>query len=188
MFNDKRGGKIALVAHCLLNQNAKVGGLARYPGIVPGIVDLLIKYDFGIIQIPCPEMMAAGIARWGQVKEQYMCYGFYKDFRQIAISLIDSISDYITHGYTIVLVGIDGSPSCGVHITESNSNWGGTMLSNDDCQVENIQAPGAFVELFQKEVSKRGMKPIPAIGLPMDLKDGKFDLSELEKFLASVTK
>jgi len=37
---DKRSGKLALVAHCLLNQNAKVPGTAGWPGLARPVVEL----------------------------------------------------------------------------------------------------------------------------------------------------
>lgn len=32
MFDDKRGKKLILVSHCILNQNAKLDECAHYPG------------------------------------------------------------------------------------------------------------------------------------------------------------
>ena len=41
-IDDARAGKIIFVVHCLLNQNAKVRGIARYPAAVRPIIDLLL--------------------------------------------------------------------------------------------------------------------------------------------------
>ena len=186
MITDQRGCKIALVAHCLLNQNAKVKGLAQYPGIVPGLVELLFKYDFAVMQMPCPEMSSAGLKRWGQVKEQYMCRGYVKVFENDAETVLNSIADYLDEEYKLVLIGIDGSPSCGVNISESNSGWGGTMLSKEECFVENIEAPGAFIEILNQKAAARGMRQIPSIGIPLDVAGGAIDLAQLERFLSAI--
>ena len=76
LFNDKRSRKVALVANCIINQNAKVDGYALYPAMVPGFINLLEKYNFAIEQMPCPEMYTAGIRRWWQVSEQYSTSGY----------------------------------------------------------------------------------------------------------------
>ena len=39
MFEDKRSGKIAIVAHCILNQNSRVSGLAKRSSIITEIVE-----------------------------------------------------------------------------------------------------------------------------------------------------
>lgn len=40
---DKRGGRFALVLHCLLNQNALEPGYAMYSAAVEPVVNYLIK-------------------------------------------------------------------------------------------------------------------------------------------------
>jgi len=44
---DKRAKKVALVAHCLLNKNAKVNGFAFFPAMVGEIIDLLRDHEYG---------------------------------------------------------------------------------------------------------------------------------------------
>ena len=53
---DSRSGKIIFLSHCCLNQNAKVRGIARYPGAIRPLVELLLEHGVGIYQMPCPEM------------------------------------------------------------------------------------------------------------------------------------
>jgi hypothetical protein len=53
--------RVAFVAHCLVNQNAKVQEFARSPGVVPGVVERMRRHGYRIQQLPCPEMAFAGV-------------------------------------------------------------------------------------------------------------------------------
>ena len=66
-----RSRRVAFVAHCLVNQNAKVQEFARSPGVVPGVVERLRTHGYRIQQLPCPEMAFAGVNRWWQGRELY---------------------------------------------------------------------------------------------------------------------
>jgi hypothetical protein len=46
MFDDKRSKKVILIAHCILNQNAKINHCAHYPGVIKRVAQILI--DAGI--------------------------------------------------------------------------------------------------------------------------------------------
>jgi predicted secreted protein len=63
MFNDKRSKKIILVSHCILNQNTKLDECTHFPGPVWDVVKLLADRGYGIIQIPCPELLLLGLDR-----------------------------------------------------------------------------------------------------------------------------
>ena len=58
--------KIALVANCLLNQNAKVCEGARYRGVVSPVVDALLSRGYQLQQLPCPELAFAGARQIGR--------------------------------------------------------------------------------------------------------------------------
>ena len=51
----KRGRKIVAVAHCILNVNAKVYGIAQCPAGATDLINLLMDNGYGIIQLPCIE-------------------------------------------------------------------------------------------------------------------------------------
>jgi predicted secreted protein len=61
--------RVAFVAHCLVNQNAKVQEFARAAGVVPGVIERLRAHGYRLQQLPCPEMAFAGINRWWQERE-----------------------------------------------------------------------------------------------------------------------
>ncbi len=53
--------KVAFIAHCLLNQNAKVIGGAKRPGMWEPVIDLLLENGWEIRQMPCPELAFGGV-------------------------------------------------------------------------------------------------------------------------------
>jgi predicted secreted protein len=46
--------KVALLANCLLNQNAKVCEGAHYRGVVSPVVEALRTRGYTLLQLPCP--------------------------------------------------------------------------------------------------------------------------------------
>lgn len=122
----ERSRKIILLAHCVLNGNAKVEGLCGYRGAMPEVVTLLMQYGIGMVQLPCPEMQVLGCARWGHVKEQLDTPHFRKVSGELLSPIVMQLQDYQRNGYDLVaVVGLDGSPSCGVTRTCSGSAWRG---------------------------------------------------------------
>jgi predicted secreted protein len=147
MAQDVRSGKVVLVAYCILNQNSRVLGLARYPAVIPEIVDTLTRHNIGIIQMPCPEIAFAGLKRAAQTKEQYDKPKFRKYCRQIAISLADQVQEYLQNDVKVVAVlGVEGSPSCGV------SEASGILMEELKAELEQRSILVPFHELDFKEI------------------------------------
>ena len=134
-IKDKRSRKVVFLSHCILNENTRFLGGACRPGCVSEIVTQCVEKNIGIVQIPCPEQKA-----WGGVIKRLllMAYGakgtFLYTCRYIAIPLIllytkwiygwmarqtaHQIKDYLDSGFSLHgVVGIDGSPTCGVSQT-----------------------------------------------------------------------
>ena len=63
MFEDKRSKRVLLVAHCVLNQNAKIDRCAHYLGAIKEIAQTLLDSGVGIVQMPCPELAHLGLDR-----------------------------------------------------------------------------------------------------------------------------
>jgi predicted secreted protein len=55
--------KILLIAHCLLNQNAKINRCAHFPGAIQELAHLLGDSGVGLLQMPCPELLYLGLDR-----------------------------------------------------------------------------------------------------------------------------
>ena len=144
MYRSKR---IIAVHHCLLNQNARAKGLAKREGIVEEIME---KYKGrGIYQIPCPELRFLGAEREPLTKTDYDMPTFREICEEIAKEVAEDLRRFIEAGYEIIaILGVEGSPSCGVtstHITQ-------------DGEVREVEGEGILVEEIKRALKKRGMK------------------------------
>ena len=73
-----------------------------------------------IEQMPCPELAFTGLNRFWAVKEQLDTTAFRRHCRRIAAAVSGAIEVHVERGDDVILVGIEGSPSMGVHITSSD--------------------------------------------------------------------
>lgn len=158
--------KVAFVAHCLVNQNAKVAESARCRGVVTPVVDCLRRHGYQLQQLPCPEMTFLGVNRWWQTKEQYDTLGYRRHCRTLARITADSIEQFQRRDYEMVIVGLDGSPSSGVRFTgTARGRWGGRPESSED-DFQMVAGMGVWMEELKAELERRGI-PFPrATGIP----------------------
>ncbi|MDG6898705.1 MAG: hypothetical protein JRN24_03095 [Nitrososphaerota archaeon] len=179
----KKLKRVAFVAHCLVNQNAKVAEFARLPGVVTPIVDLLRERGYVIEQLPCPETLFNGLTRWWTSREIYDNPGYHKHCRSLARATADVIEKYHKEGYELALVGLDGSPSSGVRYTGvSEPVWGGRPQAKIE-EFRMVPGRGVWIEELEAELKERGIKFDLATGIPMDSND--FDMPKSVKELAS---
>lgn len=132
---DPRGRRVVLLSHCLLNQNVRyLGGASRSAGYREVVDDYLAR-GVGIHQMPCPEQRA-----WGGVLKRTMLLAYgaggtlrgplvrwllgpflrYTRLRyaHLARAVARDVTDYRRSGIEVVeVVGVAGSPSCGVCTT-----------------------------------------------------------------------
>ncbi|GAA2156264.1 2-thiouracil desulfurase family protein [Nocardioides koreensis] len=132
---DRRGRRVVLLSHCLLDQNVRYLGGAEAAGGVPDVVDRYLAEGTGIHQLPCPERHA-----WGGVEKRGMllAFGAAGTPRAPAVRLLSNaflrwtrlvydhlarratreVRAYRRAGVEVVgFVGVADSPSCGVHST-----------------------------------------------------------------------
>jgi predicted secreted protein len=131
MFTDIRAKKIVVLAHCILNQNAKLDRCAHCPGAVREVVGVLLENDIGILQMECPEMLHLGLeretdraanpsvasedTRIGRRMQEPAAQAIID---RIARNTVQQICDYRKNGFAVIgILGINGSPSCGVETT-----------------------------------------------------------------------
>lgn len=176
--------KIALVANCLLNQNAKVCQGAHYRGVVTPVVEALRSRGYQLHQLPCPELAFAGVRRWWAVYEQYDTPAYRAHCRRLAQAVAPLIEGYLRHGDEVILIGLDGSPSTGVRFTSSKPDWGGRPNRPED-DWDIVERRGIWIEELEAELARRGLPPLPATGWALDM--GRLDEAgsrrELEEFL-----
>src|SRR5207249_6968683 len=76
--------RVAFIAHCLLNQNAKVEGGSKRPGMWEPVLDLLHEHGYTVRQMPCPELAFGGARRFWGVREQFDTPLYRRHCRRIA--------------------------------------------------------------------------------------------------------
>jgi predicted secreted protein len=147
---------VAFVAHCMLNQNSKVGDGAHCAGVYSPVVDVLREKGWRIEQMPCPELAFAGLNRFWAVREQYDTAAFRRHCTRLATAVADMISVRVGQGEDVVLIGVEGSPSMGVTITSSDPDRGGRPDWPDGTS-EQVSGEGIFVEELRRELTSRGI-------------------------------
>ena len=159
IMKDIRSRRIAFVAHCLLNQNAKVAGLATHPGILAPLIRVLEDTGVGIIQLPCPEFMHLGPSRplGTDTIEQYDTPEYRAICLSIAQRTMAQAASYQEAGYLIVcVVGVEGSPSCSVSRVPR-------LVGKNRSQL--VPGMGIFLEALQDQFTQAGFT-IPFLGIP----------------------
>jgi predicted secreted protein len=180
-------GRFAYVAHCLLNANAKVADGALCAGVYAPLVERLRAGGWTIRQLPCPELAFAGLRRFWAVREQYDTPAYRAHCARLAAAVAAQLEDDLAGGggAEAVLVGVDGSPSMGVHVTASDPAWGGQPSRTEDAVYPVVPGTGLFTEALLAELATRGLA-VRAVGLAQDAPDydeGR-ELARLDAVLA----
>ncbi|HEY0187978.1 MAG TPA: hypothetical protein VGC67_10855 [Cellulomonas sp.] len=155
--------RVAFVAHGLLNQNSCPGGLAVAPGAIVPVVRALRGLGLDLVQLPCPETSHLGVGRWWQTREMYDTPAFREHCGRLGRSVLRQIEDFRSHGYHVVVVGIDGSPTDGVHRTESDPTWGGRPGSDGSVTRRVVPGRGVWMEVLLDEFRAAGLAVPPAV-------------------------
>jgi predicted secreted protein len=188
VLRDDRGGRVAFLSHCLLNENVRYLGGATRPGGVDEVVTALQREGVGIVQMPCPEQRA-----WGGVCKRYTLTAYGLDrtrlrllrrpagwlflaytrlaYRRLARRVAGEIGDYVRSGYTVqAVVGIGGSPSCGVRTTLDLSSALGTIARCDPARLDRREfnervivahacpGQGLFVAALRRQLRHRRLE------------------------------
>jgi predicted secreted protein len=156
--------KVAFVAHCLLNQNARVAGGAVCPGMYSPAVDELRARGWQLAQMPCPELTFTGANRFWAVREQYDTVSFRRHCRRIVAPVAGAIAAHLARGDEVVLIGVDGSPTMGVRVTSSDPERGGRPEWPDDGS-DVAPGRGILIEELLRELEERGIAGPRAIGI-----------------------
>jgi predicted secreted protein len=159
MFGDRRSKRVVLVLHCLLNQNARIGGCAYFPGAMGEAARAVVDSAVGILQMPCPELHCLGLDRAGRmrdgvdmgIREALLQGEGEKACRSLVRHVMNDVSEYCRHGFRVIgVIGNDGSPACGVDITH--------YVDGERPGV------GAFMMMLREELEKLGLH-VPFVAL-----------------------
>lgn len=165
------GRKIAVVAHCLLNQNTKPHQRARFPGIATPVLEAIQKTGFALMQLPCPEISFAGTRRWSQVIEQYDTPAYRQHCTVLCRQSVDQIDHFLKdRAFTIVIIALEGSPSCGYRYTGSSETWRGFPGDAEfDGTYPVSEGTGLFMQTLLSEIKSRNLPVPPVLGVALDM-------------------
>jgi predicted secreted protein len=174
--------RVVLVSHCILNQSTRArwggGGARRDTGILRDLVDLLMAEGIGVVQIDCPEFSLFGNPRRPRTKEGYDTPEFREICSQIAGRTCDRIAAFQRTGPTgievVAVLGMEGSPSCGV---------GRTPRIIDDEGVDASE-PGLLIETLMEKMRNMGLET-PILGMSLREDEGEERLRALKALIAS---
>ena len=129
---------ILFVSHCILNTAAKVvlynqAEIDAEEALRRRFVGRALELGVEMIQLPCPEFTLYGAQRWGHVSNQFDNPFFRAHCRAIHSPYLLQMKEYLAHPerfHVLGVVGVDGSPSCGVDYT-SCGNWYGSFAGRD---------------------------------------------------------
>jgi predicted secreted protein len=174
------------ISHCLLNENVRYPGGATCPGAVPDVLERYLHGGIGLCQMPCPEQRA-----WGGVRKPHLLHLYGRRplrwrplrltilavanawtkrvYRRLARRVAHDIADYLRSGFEVVeIVGVGGSPSCGVSTTLDLDRAIAAMArldpttdtrsANRHIVTDNVTpGRGLFIECLDRQLAARGV-------------------------------
>ena len=130
------------------------------------LLQLVLKKNVQLFQMPCPEFIMYGSQRWGHVKNQFQHPFYIEQCRQILEPVLFQLQEYAQHVEKFRILGIvsvEGSPNCGYHLT-CEGEWKGE-IGTDEKRIQDIQKslkmtekPGVYMEVLEEELRKKNMK------------------------------
>lgn len=161
--------KIIFVSHCILNTASKVvlynqDEIDAEEALRLKFMRKVIENGVQVIQLPCAEFTLYGAKRWGHVSDQFDNIFFRNHCRQILTPIINQLIEYLDNPEffeVLGIIGIDGSPSCGVDYT-CQANWYGSFESRqglqetlDTCKMVN--KPGIFMDVLKQMLKENNL-------------------------------
>ena len=153
-----------VVSFCILDQFMRAKGAKMYKkNLHAPILEWAINNNIAIIPLPCPEYSFEGIDRRAAGIERYDTPNYRKHCKEMANRAINLLEDHINKGIEIkAIVGVDGSPSCGVNYSTKNRI--------------NVYRPGIFInEMMIQSINLK----LKFLGINLGSKDY---LNEFELF------
>lgn len=160
--------KILLVSHCVMNTASKLKSFKATDEksedkLRKEIVKTAMDNDIQLLQLPCPEFLQYGYRRWGHTYDQFNNVFFRERCREMLTPIILQVKEYLENPeeFEIVgILGIDGSPSCGVKYT-CRAAWGGEFSGRDvtdvlhSCHLE--EGSGVLMEVLKQMLEEEGI-------------------------------
>ncbi|WP_461812306.1 CD3072 family TudS-related putative desulfidase [Faecalimonas sp.] len=160
--------KIVFVSHCFFNDAAKLKNpnlfeLEKERTNKRKFLKKILDQGIEIVQLPCPELILYGVNRWGHAASQFNTAFFRKASRKMLEPYILQIEEYSScpERFEILgIVGIDGSPSCGVKFTY-DGEWGGEFTGNENVLsvlsgLQKVEKSGIFIKVMKDMLMEKG--------------------------------
>ena len=111
--------RLVLISRCVLDPAVRVKGASRTTRSGELMV-ALAENGLGVIQLPCPEMAFGGTERPMRTIEDYDNEEFRAHCKALASAVAEQVAAEVRAGHVVeALVGMEGSPTCGVRQTTS---------------------------------------------------------------------
>ena len=162
--------KIVFVSHCILNTASKVvlynqEEIDAEEALRKRFMREVIDKEIQVIQLPCPEFTLYGAKRWGHVSDQFDNVFFRSHCRKILAPIIEQLKEYLANEdffEVLGIVGVDGSPSCGVDYT-CKANWYGSFecregLEETLAECRLVKQPGVFMDTLKTMLTEEGLE------------------------------
>ena len=145
---DCRGGRFVAVIDCIVNQNVRDRGAARFSAMNFPLLALCHETGVGVWQMPCPEIAALGFRRERPpgmtIRQALESDAARQACSELAASVAERLQQQIGEGFELlaVLGGNAASPGCAVHDA-------GEALAPES---------GIFMMALQGELRRRGIE------------------------------
>jgi predicted secreted protein len=190
----KKDRKIILICQCLVNPYCRVHILGQNFPLSLEMTDYLLKRKVGIIQYSCPETTAMGLMRNPQGRQQYDNIFFRDHCKELLKVPMLMVREFIKNRYRLCcFIGLENSPTCGIHWGRHKVNRYGTESPNpaeqpgkDDPALMGIMAEILSEVLAQENIQVPFLE-FPAQSEPASEKRKRF-WNDLEEAVAPLPK
>ncbi len=162
--------KIIFVSHCMINTASKV---MKYDmdfntpeeALRKQFLIKAIENNVHLIQLPCPEFTLYGANRWGHTKDQFDNPFFRDHCKNILVPIVQQMREYYGQKdkFEVTgIIGINGSPSCGVAYT-CKGHWGGGFSGHNDIvavlqTIRSDEDKGVLFEVLEEMLIEANIK------------------------------
>ena len=162
--------KILIVSHCILNNASKLKSfdeaeMQAEDALRREVLKKAIDSGVQLLQLPCPEYLQYGYHRWGHTMDQFNNVFFRSRCREMLQSVVQQLEEYLANPeefQILGVLGVDGSPSCGVKYT-CRAKWGGEFSGRSDlsellgsCRLE--QGSGVLMSVLREMLKEKNQE------------------------------
>ena len=190
----KKDRRIILICQCLVNPYCRVHILGQNFPLSLELMDYLLRKKVGVIQYPCPETTAMGLMRNPQGRQQYDSIFFRDHCKELLKVPMLMVREFIKNKYRLCcFIGLENSPTCGIHWGRHKVNRYGTESPNPDEKPapDDPVLMGIMAEILSEELVQENIRA-PFLEFPAQSEVGSEKRTqfwkELEEAVATIPK